>query len=275
MRTIQKGTEPHSLTEHRAQAHSDFDNLSDSAKDILREMLVFEQRGICCYCMSRIRPNPDGTKIEHWRPQSRYPTEQLEYRNLLAACMGNEGAPKKMQHCDTFKSDMDLSKNPAEPSHHVEDGIGYKADGSVYSSDPDFDDELNHVLNLNIHFLKTNRKAVLDSFLRAFHGSAYSKDEFWKSGRGIGMETHPLKISPLTSRSWSFGSKSVFAAFSKPFYVRTNLTETALYLKNPGLELLRRIVTAHDLKQARKNLPCFPGIDDGVDPEARGGVVRR
>jgi uncharacterized protein (TIGR02646 family) len=117
--------------------------------------------------MSRIRPNPDGTKIEHWRPQSRYPTEQLEYRNLLAACMGNEGAPKKMQHCDTFKSDMDLSKNPAEPSHHVEDGIGYKADGSVYSSDPDFDDELNHVLNLNIHFLKTNRKAVLDSFLQS------------------------------------------------------------------------------------------------------------
>ena len=38
MRNIQKNAEPHSLTEHRHQAHADFDNYTD--KDILRQHLV-------------------------------------------------------------------------------------------------------------------------------------------------------------------------------------------------------------------------------------------
>ena len=53
MRAITKGPEPVSLTAHRQTPHCDYDNYA--AKDDLRNALVSEQRGLCCYCMGRIR----------------------------------------------------------------------------------------------------------------------------------------------------------------------------------------------------------------------------
>lgn len=52
MRTLQKGPEPATLTQHRQQPHADYDNYADKAA--LRQALVAEQRGLCCYCQSRI-----------------------------------------------------------------------------------------------------------------------------------------------------------------------------------------------------------------------------
>ena len=84
MRAITKGREPVSLTAHRQTPHSDYDNYPE--KDDLRHALVTEQRGLCCYCMGRIRPERARMKIEHWRCQKDHDGEQLNYRNLLGAC---------------------------------------------------------------------------------------------------------------------------------------------------------------------------------------------
>ena len=54
MRAIAKGREPQSLAAHRRKPHSNYDNYED--KDALRKALAGEQRGLCCYCMGRIRP---------------------------------------------------------------------------------------------------------------------------------------------------------------------------------------------------------------------------
>ena len=156
MRAITKGSEPRSLTAHRQTPHSDYHNYPD--KGTLREMLVVEQRGLCCYCMGRIRG--DSMKVEHWRSQSRFPGEQLDYRNLLGACQGGEGQPRSRQHCDTRKGDRDLRWNPADPSHAVEARIHYQSDGGIRSHDADFDAQLDGVLNLNLPLLKTSRKRV-------------------------------------------------------------------------------------------------------------------
>lgn len=161
MRRIRKGQEPASLTEHRSAPGTDYEGYRD--KDTLRAYLVKEQRGLCCYCLSRIRPQRDSTKIEHWHCQAHYSTEQLDYANLLGACMGNKGQPGK-DHCDTRKGDRDLSRNPANPTHAVEDAIHFPGDGRVFSHDPAFDAELNEVLNLNFKFLVNNRKATLRAF---------------------------------------------------------------------------------------------------------------
>lgn len=163
MRAITKGVEPPSLTAHRHTAHSDYDNYAD--KDALRHALVTEQRGLCCYCMGRIHNGPDRMKIEHWRCQSRHPEEQLNYRNLLGACLGGHGQPRHLQHCDTRKGDRDLRWNPAEPAHHIETRLRYEVDGSIRSDEAEFDRELNEVLNLNLPRLKNNRKGVLDAVL--------------------------------------------------------------------------------------------------------------
>jgi uncharacterized protein (TIGR02646 family) len=159
-----KGDEPTSLTEHRAATSPDPDYETYRDKDGLRAYLVREQRGLCCYCLSRIRSEHDAMKVEHWHSQAAHGAEQLDYSNLLGACRGNEGKPGKDQHCDTRKGDRDLSRNPANPLNHVEDLIRFSGDGEISSVDPVFEAELNEVLNLNLPFLKNNRKSTLTAF---------------------------------------------------------------------------------------------------------------
>ena len=101
-----------------------------------------------------------------WRCQSRYPKEQLNYRNLLAACRGGEGQPPNLQHCDTRKEDRDLEWNPADTAYHIETRVRYELDGSIRADDEDFDDQLNDVLNLNLPLLKNNRKSIYDAVLQ-------------------------------------------------------------------------------------------------------------
>jgi uncharacterized protein (TIGR02646 family) len=163
MRAITKGAEPPSLTAHRLTPRCDYDNYAD--KEALRHALVTDQRGLCCYCMERIHNGPTTMKIEHWQCQSRYATEQLNYRNLLGACLGGDGQPPHLQHCDTRKGERDLRWNPADPAHRIEARLRYEEDGSIRSDDADFDTQLTAVLNLNLPILKNNRRGILDAIL--------------------------------------------------------------------------------------------------------------
>ena len=164
MRAIAKGPEPPSLTAHRRASHSDYDNYRD--KDALRKALVSEQRGLCCYCMGRIQPGAKEMKIEHWRCQTRYPNEQLNYRNLLGACLGGgEGQPPSSQHCDTRKGDDDLRWNPADSAHAIEARVRYGLDGAIESDDKTFNTQLDQILNLNLASLRNHRKKALDAVL--------------------------------------------------------------------------------------------------------------
>jgi hypothetical protein len=115
--------------------------------------------------MNRIHPSPESMKIEHWRCQADHPREQLNYRNLLGACLGGEGQPGKMQHCDTRKGDKALMWNPAEPSHYIESRVQYESDGTIRGNAPEFDVQLNDVLNLNLPWLMHRRKSLLDTIL--------------------------------------------------------------------------------------------------------------
>ncbi len=162
MRNIVKGREPRSLTEHRTKANADYDNYNH--KDDLRQSLVQEQKGLCCYCMSRIKPDRKHMKIEHWQCQDNYPQRQLDYNNLLGACLGGQGQPQRDQHCDTRKGNSDLSFNPADPSCNVEQMFKFLGNGKIEAVDPAIDREINEILNLNWYRLAENRKAVLDSF---------------------------------------------------------------------------------------------------------------
>lgn len=148
---------------HRLTPHCDYGNYA--GKEELRHALIADQRGLCCYCMDRIHNGPDTMKIEHWRCQAHYPAEQLIYRNLLGACVGGQGQPDYLQHCDTSKADRDLLWNPANPAHHIETRIGYELDGTICAVDAVFDVQLNNVLNLNLPLLKNARKGVLTGIL--------------------------------------------------------------------------------------------------------------
>ncbi len=170
---ITKGNEPNSLTQHRArhtaEVPSDYANYPE--KEELRASLVAEQKALCCYCTGRLNNDPLMMKIEHWRCQGTYPDLQLVYGNLLGACLGGEGKSPDQQHCDTRKANRDLKWNPANTAHVIETRLRYLVDGTVESTDQEFNAQLNDVVGLNLSYLKSNRKAVLDSVLQWWRGA--------------------------------------------------------------------------------------------------------
>lgn len=190
MRGITKLAEPLSLAQYRntvdvsyADAYDEFPHKGD-----IRAQLVREQRGLCAFCGGRIVDDPLRMKIAHWKPrkyrqtkadgQESFPNlpDQLAYWNMLGCCNGNEGQPPEKQHCDTHQSCLPLSRNPADPEHRIEEVISYPPDGSIVSSDTKFNEELGcrmsngsfdeGVLNLNVAFLRENRREALDGFTK-------------------------------------------------------------------------------------------------------------
>ena len=158
MKPIQKSKAPASLLTHRKQIHANYDNYPD--KDELRDYLLAEQGHICCYCMQRIKK--ETMKIEHWQPQSKYPEKQLDYQNLLAACQGNEGKPKQLQHCDTHKGEQEMSLNPLK----LTESIKYSGNGRIYSDAPNIEQEINDILNLNTQTLVNNRAEIITAVIQ-------------------------------------------------------------------------------------------------------------
>jgi uncharacterized protein (TIGR02646 family) len=158
MKPIQKSKAPASLLTHRKQIHANYDNYPD--KDELRDYLLAEQGYICCYCMQRIKK--ETMKIEHWQPQSKYPEKQLDYQNLLAACQGNEGKPKQLQHCDTHKGEQEMSLNPLK----LTESIKYSGNGRIYSDAPNIEQEINDILNLNTQTLVNNRAEIITAVIQ-------------------------------------------------------------------------------------------------------------
>lgn len=171
MRHIRKGHEPQGLLEYRRTPHATYEGLPQEVKEELRERLAREQGFLCCYCMQRITPEPDGMKIEHWAPQSQSSERQLDWKNLLGACKGGEGAPLAEQHCDSHKGNTPIRVNPLE--ERCERLLRFLADGTITSDDPAVQTDLSQTLNLNYARLRNNRKAVLDAF-RKFMQRKYS-----------------------------------------------------------------------------------------------------
>jgi len=173
VREILKGKEPKELEEYRCKPDAVYDgpNFTDVKNDI-REQLVLEQGFLCAYCMSRLAVDlekKDFTKmkVEHWHCQDSYSAEQLDYRNMLGVCLGNEGYSLDKQTCDTRKGNADIKYNPADLSHHIDSRIRFDGNGKIKSDDKAFDSQLNEVLNLNYPRLMENRKGVWDAVYQA------------------------------------------------------------------------------------------------------------
>jgi uncharacterized protein (TIGR02646 family) len=195
MRTIRKGREPRSLEAYRQSVDATFEGMPGDVKSQVREQLVEEQRGLCCYCQSRIRATPVAIKIEHWQCQASHPERQLDYGNLLGACLGGHGRPEREQHCDTRKGNKGLCFSVCDPAHPIERQIHFLGDGKISADDAPIDEALNAVLNLNLPRLVSNRRAVL---------AAFQQRPSTASGRSSPMRRWPSSAPPKArcGRSW-------------------------------------------------------------------------
>lgn len=176
MKLIQKSKEPNNLQEHRGIKGTNYESFS---RDIglgdieppkgLRGILLVDQGFICAYCMKRIphkfvekNVSKDDFKIEHYINQKSQESIDkkldITYSNMLACCMGNEGQREKHETCDTRKGNQKLTISPLNEAHIRT--LKYAADGSIVSTDDNFEIEINKILNLNEDNLKRQRESI-------------------------------------------------------------------------------------------------------------------
>jgi uncharacterized protein (TIGR02646 family) len=143
----------------------------------LRLHLLSEQKYLCCYCQQKIENvlNPNGVPlmgVDHFLPKdkTKYLHLQLEYRNLLAACLGNKDSKKKPNHCDASKGNEELLflKNPA--SNDFLDVFDYQilpaskevriVPSAPYKDNNNLRTDIDKILNLNEQSLRSRRFTV-------------------------------------------------------------------------------------------------------------------
>lgn len=159
MRHIAKGKEPRVLTQYRLQPHASYDQFD--GKDELSGALAREQGYLCAYCMQRIEPDTAHMKIEHWKAQSTHRDLELNWRNMLGVCMGREGQPRKRQHCDSFRRNLELVIDPLD---HPERYLSYTIHGEIRADQrPDIQHDIDKNLNLNVETLMRSRRQAWDA----------------------------------------------------------------------------------------------------------------
>lgn len=170
MRHIQKRRAPALLTNYRASPGAKYDGDSGfpPVKESIRQALVTEQRGLCCFCEKRIVPSASGMRIAHRIPQSTSPDLDLDWANLLGACTGNEG--KTPTHCDVAQHDTPLELDPTQAAHCAT--LRFEQ-ARLVSTRASFTDEIERVLALNTDLLRSRRDEALDAYLKT-----------WFNGRG-------------------------------------------------------------------------------------------
>lgn len=150
--------------------------------------------------MKRINDEKD-TKIEHY--QARNTENELEYTNLLAVCYGNQSSPdsevkgeKKRLTCDSMKGNQVLHINPQNQEDMAT--IYYDNSGKIYSTNKEYQDDLQNILNLNdsYGYLIENRKAVIDVVMKELRTARNSQE----------AKTILVRFKRMVS-NWSYGDK--------------------------------------------------------------------
>ncbi|WP_374173233.1 hypothetical protein [Flavobacterium tructae] len=173
MRKISKNTPPKLLTTYKKQIGASYDDIDKNVYDATLLALLNEQGWVCGYCQQKIAV-PQNATIEHYCEKSicngtgGTADLTLDYTNMMAVCLGKT---TNDTHCDEKKSKFRLATGlPIEISPwntaHIK-AISYTSTGTIKSSNTRHNTEIDKILNLNISYLKKNRKSKFVSLLKA------------------------------------------------------------------------------------------------------------
>lgn len=139
MKHVTKNTSPEDFEAWKAEANQEgrpiYRDLRNPEKRNLLRALLAEQGSVCCYCGRSI--SLEDSHIEHFRPQDRYETLQLEYANLHASCV-RWPEPSTPRHCGHAKGngfDEDLHITPVDPE--CEQAVLYTLRGAIVPTAPE------------------------------------------------------------------------------------------------------------------------------------------
>lgn len=133
-----------------------FDDLVASEKRNLKEELIKEQYGLCCYCMKKIEWY--NSHVEHFVPRSVDSSIEMDYFNLLASCNGYE---EDKENCGHKKSDWYNEYLTVSPLTDLCESIfKYMVDGRIESDDMRGKETIKR-LELDNDLLKRARKSAI------------------------------------------------------------------------------------------------------------------
>lgn len=177
---ITKGKEPAEWTKERKTPGITYET---AHKDALRRSLLEEQGGLCGYCMRRVSfvvGTPTDTRIEHLKSRTHClaegkQEETMAYGNMILCCNGDIDGSKNF-HCDVSKGDSEIHFKPFDAAAIAT--ISYSSkDGSIKSSNVDYDNDLNKVLNLNHPRLSRNRLEVIRGLVKEMGRKTWKKTD--------------------------------------------------------------------------------------------------
>ncbi|MBC2711120.1 MAG: TIGR02646 family protein [Desulfosarcina sp.] len=104
----------------------------------VKEALLKEQNGLCCYCESAIsdQEGHQDSHIEHYEPQACNPGRTFDYTNMACSCNGGVDGDRHCGHKKGRKYDSALFINPSMEAsdnlffYNVEGGIGPSEEAS-------------------------------------------------------------------------------------------------------------------------------------------------
>lgn len=179
MKYIDKGESPDFFEEWKKAGNETWDDIEEKdhyyIKAELRRHLLKEQGYICCYCGQGI---DEGGKsvIEHIKCRDNNKELHLDYKNLLASCLGGqkgrEGKNKKQRrkipiYCDANKGNDDIEILPLDPD--CESKFIYGVGGELEAASDDMD-TINTIKTLNIGtsntYLKNQRKGIIGKWIQ-------------------------------------------------------------------------------------------------------------
>ncbi len=181
---IDVDSEPDCLKKLRNE-NKTYDDLKDDCLKKVRKLLNTQQEGYCAYCEQKFK---SIVFIEHYISQQEDNTQDLMFSNFLGVCSGKFYVDKKtgkhIAHCDTSRGATPLTINPKLQEHI--DTIFYDENGRIASTNPDFNKDIDDILNLNFEELIELRDKEfkrnfynLSKFARQFK---LSKKETYKRG---------------------------------------------------------------------------------------------
>ncbi len=134
------------------------------SKQELREELITEQNGTCCYCECSIQNNYK-TSIEHLEPRiGDTNTERIfDYFNLMASCNGGQKDNKpRLLHCDPAKGMKTIPISPLDK--RCEKELSFTIEGKIIGSTTDAEKTID-ILNLDIPKLNNLRENAIAGFI--------------------------------------------------------------------------------------------------------------
>ncbi len=169
MKYIKKGNEPEQFLEWKNKKSENWKpqyiNIDSDVKQTLHQELIKEQGYICCYCGKRVSEN--DSHIEHFRPQKKYPSKELDYQNLHASCQGlskngeDESDKKVPRHCGHLKGNWFDKKLLISPlSKNCETRFKFIGHGQIEGNDQAAKETIKK-LGLDIDKLRALRREAI------------------------------------------------------------------------------------------------------------------